>query len=822
MSNKNLLLLWLQTFKDKQKISSMQKVFFLIACFLLTISHLVNGQNSIDWQKVYGGTMGEYGYAIKQTKDGGYIIAGSTYSNDGDVTGFKGYVDFWVVKINSTGDKEWTKCLGNSCGQEAKSIEQTLDGGYIVAGYTFSCNEGQVTGTHGGNDYWIAKLSNTGDLQWQKSLGGSSGDKANSVKQTSDGGYIVVGTSSSNNGDVSNNHGFPGGAFFNTDAWIVKLNSSGSITWQKCLGGNLAEAGNAVIQTADGGYIVAGSATSADGDVSVNNGSEDFWIVKLGSLGTVQWEKALGGSGRDVATAIKQTFDGGYVVTGFSSSNDGDVIGLHGNEDYWVVKLNNAGDSVEWKKCFGGTGQEHATSIHQTPDKGYIISGFSNSTNGNVSDNHGYSDYWIVKTDSTGTMQLTKSFGGTNVDESEASDLTTDNGLILAGRSASSDGDVDKTNVTGFNIWVVKLVGKLLAIVTTTVTQNITGNTPIEVNDGIYKLVELTPKGNPPTELNGDVKTTVTINSTVSNLRGHPFVRRHYDIEPAVNPTTAEATVTIYFTQLDFDHFNAYLQANPQLPFHLLPTGGVDNGYVRITQFHGTFSGTSDPANYPGDAHTFIPTSVVWNNASNWWEVTFPVTGFSGFYLTTNETSLPLSLLSFDGVVKEASVDLHWLTSNEINTKEFIVERAKANNPFYGIGKLNAQSSAGVHHYSFTDKQPLEGLSLYRLLMKDKDGSFTYSKIVSINNNTVIASITVNPNPIKAKTINIKFTNKPKSTYLVILYNNLGQEMLKRTIRHAGGSFTQIINLNSTLIKGVYQMQISNGESKVSQQIIVE
>ncbi len=169
-------------------------------------------------------------------------------------------------------------------------------------------------------------------IEWQKSLGGTGAEYAWSIQQTTDGGYIVAGFSFSNDGDVTGNHGW-------ADYWVVKLTSTGAITWQKCLGGTGGEQASSIQQTADGGYIVAGGSESVDEDVTGNHGSGDYWVVKLTSAGIIDWQKCLGGTASDAASSIQQTIDGGYIVAGQSYSNDGDVTGNHGNEDFWVVKL---------------------------------------------------------------------------------------------------------------------------------------------------------------------------------------------------------------------------------------------------------------------------------------------------------------------------------------------------------------------------------------------------------------------------------------------------------------------------------------------------
>ena len=340
-----------------------------------------------------GGTGDDMLGSIQQTTDGGYVVSCNTDSNDGDVSGYHGGGDCWIIKLNNSGTIQWQKTLGGINGDSSASIQQTTDGGYIVAGNTNS-NDGDVSGYHGGGDCWIVKLNNSGIIQWQKTLGGTNSDWSASIQQTTDGGYIVSCNTTSNDGDVSGYHG-------GRDCWIVKLNSSGTIQWQKTLGGTYNEQSYNIQQTTDGGYIVGSSTYSNDGDVSGYHGGGDCWIVKLNNSGTIQWQKTLGGTGIDVSDEglnIQQTTDGGYVVRSNTYSNDGDVSGYHGDWDCWIVKLNNSG-TIQWQKTLGGTNGDLSESIQQTTDGGYIVAGLTFSNDGDVSGHHGggYGDYWIVK-----------------------------------------------------------------------------------------------------------------------------------------------------------------------------------------------------------------------------------------------------------------------------------------------------------------------------------------------------------------------------------------------------------------------------------------
>ena len=413
----------------------------------------------ISWQKSLGGSNPDYSSAIQKIAGGGYIVAGASFSNDGDVTGNHGNADFWVVKLDSVGTIVWQKSLGGSNDDIAQSVQQTTDGGYIVGGYSKS-NDGDVTGHHGTSssfDIWVVKLDSVGTLVWQKSLGGTSDDYAYSIQQTTDGGYIVVGGTNSTDGDITVNHG-------GNDIWVVKLTATGTITWQKSLGGSADDYGSSIQQTADGGYIVGGYSNSTDGDVTGVHGGlgyNDYWVVKLDSSGTLVWQKSLGGTYDDYSTGIQQTTDGGYIVVGGSTSNDGDVTGHHGPAntayDFWVVKLDSVG-TIVWQKSLGGTDYDVSSGVQQTTDGGYIVAGDSVSNDGDVTGHHGVGSYdiWIVRLNSTGDIWWQESLGGTAVDWAELVQQTTDSGYIVAGTSYSTDGDV--TGNHGSNdFWIVKL-----------------------------------------------------------------------------------------------------------------------------------------------------------------------------------------------------------------------------------------------------------------------------------------------------------------------------------------------------------------------------
>lgn len=361
----------------------------------------LNSTGNLQWQKSLGGSGNDYGSSIIQTAEGDYMVAGTTNSNNGDVTGNKGFTDGWVVKLNSdAGVIYWKKTFGGTDYDVINQMIPTTDGGYIFVGSS-SSTIGDVTGNNGYVDYWIVKITSDGNVQWKKSLGGTGDDRATSIVQTSDGGYAVAGYAENNNGDVTGNHGGKDYWILRLNS------DGGVIFWKKSLGGSHQDLASSIKQTSDGGYIVVGSAFSNDGDVTGNHDGTDSWVVKINEAGAIQWQKALGGSKVDEATSVIQTTDGGYLVLGITASNDGQVVGYHPptntgpgevpiSYDYWVVKLNATGN-ILWQKCLGGSKSDEASSVIQTSDGGYAIVGGSQSNNGDVTGNHGDYDIWVVK-----------------------------------------------------------------------------------------------------------------------------------------------------------------------------------------------------------------------------------------------------------------------------------------------------------------------------------------------------------------------------------------------------------------------------------------
>ncbi len=417
----------------------------------------------IEWQNTIGGSSGDILQSLQQTTDGGYILGG--YSSSG-ISGDKteaslGGDDYWVVKFNSSGAIEWQNTIGVSSVDYLTSLQQTTDGGYILGGSSSSGISGDKTeASLGSYDYWVVKLESSGAIEWQNIIGGSSHDYLYSLQQTTDGGYIIGGYSWSGiSGDKT--EALLGG----TDYWVVKLESSGAIEWQNTIGGSSWDQLYSLQQTTDGGYILGGySYSGISGDKTETSlGVSDYWVVKLNSSGAIEWQNTIGGSSDDALYSLKQTIDGGYILGGQSWSGisaDKTEVSL-GYNDYWVVKLNSSG-AIEWQNTIGGNDGDYLYSLQQTTDGGYFLGGWSYSgiSGDKTEASLGVSDYWVLKLNSSGVIEWQNTIGGSAYDDLISLRQTTDGGYILGGYSYSGiSGDKTEASLGNYDYWVIKLMG---------------------------------------------------------------------------------------------------------------------------------------------------------------------------------------------------------------------------------------------------------------------------------------------------------------------------------------------------------------------------
>jgi len=394
-----------------------------------------------EWNKTYGGTDYDSPYSVVQTNDKGYAIAGYTYSFG------TGSYDLWLVKTDASGNMQWNRTYGGTGGEEADSVVQTTDGGYALAGSTDSFGAGGV-------DVWLVKTDWAGNMQWNKTYGGASSDWASSVVQTSDGGYAIAGET----------YSFGAG---DGDFWLVKTDSAGTMQWNKRYDRTpfeitfYSDSAFSVVQTSDGGYAIAGgTGPFALPDV-------DFWLVKTDAAGTMQWNKRYGGTNWDVAYSVVQTSDGGYAIAGVTES-----FGA-GYKDFWLVKTDSAG-TMQWNKTYGEGSWDAAHSVVQTNDEGYALVGETLSYRPERS----HFDFWLVKADENGNMQWNKTYGGTDDDRAYSVVQTSDGGYAIAGGTESfgaGHGDFWLIKLAGLSATISPLSASTLVDQSVTFTSTVSG-----------------------------------------------------------------------------------------------------------------------------------------------------------------------------------------------------------------------------------------------------------------------------------------------------------------------------------------------------------
>jgi VWFA-related protein len=332
--------------------------------YIFKLDHL----GKLIWKRVLGGSDNDIGFNNNLTYDNGAIISGFTDSNDGDIKKNNGDSDCWILKILNDGNLEWQNTYGGSGYDKAHCINQSYDGGYYFAGLSMSKNN-DLNSNNGLTDCWIVKLDQQGKIIWQKSIGGSGVDNAYSIIELKEGGFVFVGESNSSNGDIKKNQG-------SSDFLVGKMNYNGNLEWVKTFGGSSEDVANSIIQTKKGNLIIGGYTNSINGDFKLAYGSSDITIFELDTSGNILWKKRYGGSSGDYLSSIVQTNDGGYIFSGTSFSKDGDVNNNTGLSKYLIIKIDSIGN-VEWSKSLGKNYQDWGYSIKQTNDGGFIVSGSS-------------------------------------------------------------------------------------------------------------------------------------------------------------------------------------------------------------------------------------------------------------------------------------------------------------------------------------------------------------------------------------------------------------------------------------------------------------
>lgn len=391
----------------------MKKIFL----FVILLFAFFYGATQPSFQKTIGSPLAEYGFAVKQTSDGGFVICGTQYKDSVNT-------DIILIKTDALGDTTWIKNYGGSAADYGAQVEETTDGGLIIIGITSSAGAGM-------SDICLIKTNSAGDTLWTRVYGGTDSELGHSVKQTSDGGYILAGHTDS--------YGTQG------DFYLIKTNASGDTLWTRAYGGIRHDHAFSVAETNDAGYIAVGHSLSF-GTLG------GFYAVKMNGVGDTVWTRGYGGNGNSFCYSVVQTTDNGYILCG-----ETECFGA-GPSEGLVIKINALGDTL-WSKTYGGNGSDFFNSVKPGAGGGYILAGYTDSFGA------GGTDVLLVKIDENGFTQWAKTYGGAFDDEGDAVNLTTGGGYIMSGSTKSFGAGgydiylvkTDSTGLTGCNQGTVSL-----------------------------------------------------------------------------------------------------------------------------------------------------------------------------------------------------------------------------------------------------------------------------------------------------------------------------------------------------------------------------
>lgn len=397
----------------------------------------------------FGGSLGDAGFGLADIQGLGYIVVGATASNDGDVSGNHGSLDVWVLMLGTEGESSWQKTLGGSKADAGSAVAVLPDGTYAVVGTTLS-NDGDVNGNHGKSDVWVTGLDEKGALIWQECYGGTQDDGGADLIATPDGGLVVAGWT----------HSFTEpNRVENQNGWILRIGPDHELVWNTVIGDSGSDALFAVTAAPEGGYVLTGSYTDIVGAASTiisgKTGYTSAWVVQVSEDGSCLGQNVFGGTLNDAGYAIAPVASGGYLVTGFTDSADGDINRAYGGRDLFLLRLDGQCKLI-WSTNLGGSGNEEGWSVTETQDGGIIVAGYTTSTDGMVSGNHGKEDAWVVKVTAEGTPVWQRCIGGSGADYAEKIVVNEDGSIVVTGKTASDNGDITGNHGLS-DLWIVTL-----------------------------------------------------------------------------------------------------------------------------------------------------------------------------------------------------------------------------------------------------------------------------------------------------------------------------------------------------------------------------
>ncbi len=410
--------------------------FFSLALISISVNAQLDGPDII-WQRCFGGTDDDQLRDLHMTADNGFILIGYATSTDGQVSNNHGGTDAWVVKTDANGILEWERCYGGASLDNGSEIISTSEGGYLLLASTQSL-DGDVSVALGSKDIWLVKLDPSGEIEWEKSYGGSGNDEGFGLLADEEGNYYVIGRSNSTDGMITENFGL-------NDTWLLKVDGDGLLLWERSLGGAGEDTGYSLDLFSNGDI---GVATRIDLQIS------DVYIARYTASGDLVWGETYGGTSIDACNRIRIDSSDVIHISGHSFSIDGDLNSTHGGADVWHLVLDEEG-TVITSMTYGGSMNDNANDLILIDDGGFIHSGGALSDDGDIFENFGETDAWVIRLDDEGNILWERVYGGSETDRANRV-IRSGGSIILGGFTNSTDGDVIG-NHGDFDLWLMKL-----------------------------------------------------------------------------------------------------------------------------------------------------------------------------------------------------------------------------------------------------------------------------------------------------------------------------------------------------------------------------
>ncbi len=776
----------------------------------------------IQWQKTMGGTGTDNLNDIQITADGGFIAGG--YSDSG-ISGNKtvaslGYNDMWIIKFDANGNELWQKAHGTSQHDILNELKQTSDGGYILGGHIYGFSPPQNLTVYGAYDFLVIKIDAAGNLEWQKTYGGSDDDYIESLQQTTDGGYILGGYSRSNISGVKTENSNGGS---NGDYWLVKIDASGNMQWQNDIGGSSLEWMKTVRQTQDGGYILGGySYSGVSGDkTEANRGSADFWIVKTNDMGSVQWQKTLGGSSDDVFQSLDVLADGSYILCGWTSSNiSGDkTVASKGESDFWIINLSDPGavntPSVSDVYYCRNEAAQPLTAVGQD------LLWYTTATGGVGST--------TAPTPTTTTVGFTTYYVSQTINNIESprvaisSVVKTPPSVTISGLATMCTGTSQNISAyagTAF-VWndgVTTGQRTIAPTTTTTYTVTITGANGCTNSGSRTFYVSPAPVASitGASSLCNGSSTTLTANPGSNGL--------YYGYRWSTGQTTASITVAPNSTRTY--SVTITMGSCTSIANRMITVIGVAPSSMSIVGLASSYPKTAAAVNLVGNptGGTFRVDNVVRTNFNpalltvGNHTVTYTITlGLCNSVITrtvsvTNPTTTNLqsaAQLAFNGVLENKKVRLEWFNNTGYKNDYFVIQKLNSDGQFVDFQTIDAEkveNDSELRFYSAYDAQPTEGDNSYRVKTVFNDGNSMTSDLKMVNFKSM-GQVAVFPNP-ATDYIEVNLENYVGKPVQMSLFNQFGQVMQSRNIEKVSNSIEKI-DLPSAF-SGVYHLHISS------------